>query len=180
MTVPPVGLRKPYTFRPAAASDLPLLSRWLRSPAAVRWWGDPEEELALLAADLGEPKMVMRIVSFGARPFAYAQDYEVHAWPQAHLAGLAAGTRAVDTFIGEPDLVGAGHGARYLRLLAEMLLEQGAPLVVIDPAVDNLRARRAYHNAGFRGDAVVDTPEGPAVLMLFDPATDPPIVKPRN
>ena len=28
-----------YTFRPATAADLPLLSRRLRTPLVVRWWG---------------------------------------------------------------------------------------------------------------------------------------------
>ncbi len=110
----------------------------------------------------------MRIVCFAETPFAYAQDYEVHSWPQLHLAGLPTGARAIDTFIGEPDMLGRGHGARYLRLLAQRLRDEGAPIVAIDPDVDNLRARRAYENAGFRVDSVVETGEGPAVLMLFD------------
>jgi hypothetical protein len=35
--------------------------------------------------------MVMRIVSFKGRPFAYAQDYAVHVWPQPHFARLLPG-----------------------------------------------------------------------------------------
>jgi hypothetical protein len=30
-----------YSFRPAAAGDLPRLRRWLYAPEVVRWWGDP-------------------------------------------------------------------------------------------------------------------------------------------
>jgi hypothetical protein len=37
---------------------------------------------------------------------------------------------------------------------------EGAPVVAIDPDVDNVRARRAYEKAGFRGDAIVETGEG--------------------
>jgi aminoglycoside 6'-N-acetyltransferase len=92
----------------------------------------------------------------------------VQSWPQPHLAGLPAGTRAIDAFVGEPGMLGCGHGAHFLRLLAERLRHEGAPVVAIDPDVDNLRARRAYAKAGFRGDSVVDTGEGPAVLMLFE------------
>jgi hypothetical protein len=45
------------------------LNEWLRTPEVVRWWGDPEEQAALLRADLlqadlDEPRMAMRIVSF--------------------------------------------------------------------------------------------------------------------
>jgi aminoglycoside 6'-N-acetyltransferase len=159
---------EPYGFRPATVDDLPMLRRWLHTPEVVRWWGDPDHELSLLTEDLSEPNMVMRIVSLGARPFAYAQHYDVHAWPQDHLAALPAGTRAIDTFIGDPDMLGGGHGSRYLRQLANQLLQEGAPLIAIDPGVDNHRAHRAYWKAGFRGDTLVETPAGPAILMTFD------------
>ncbi len=157
-----------YAFRPATRPDLPLLRQWLRTPEVVRWWGDPEEQAALLRDDLAEPRMVMRIVSLAGRPFAYAQDYAVDAWPQPHFAHLPPGSRAINSFIGEPEMIGRGHGSRYLRLLAERLRREGAPLVAIDPDADNFRARRAYAKAGFRGDTVVESSEGPAILMVFD------------
>jgi aminoglycoside 6'-N-acetyltransferase len=156
-----------YTFRPAGAHDLPMLERWLRTPEVVRWWGEPQEQAALLREDLDDPRMVMRIVALAGRPFAYAQDYDVQVWPQPHFAGLPLGARSIDSFIGEPDMIGKGHGSNYLKLLAQRLRADGAPVVAIDPAVENLRARRAYAKAGFRGEAIVETAEGPAVLMLF-------------
>jgi len=156
-----------YTFRSALRHDLPMLERWLRTPEVVRWWGDPDEQAALLQQDLDEPAMVMRIVSFAGRPFAYAQDYAVHSWPQPHFGHLPPGARAIDTFIGEPDMVGRGHGGAYLRLLAERLRAEGAPVVAIDPDLDNVRALRAYAKAGFHGSTIVDSAEGPAMLMIF-------------
>jgi aminoglycoside 6'-N-acetyltransferase len=156
-----------YDFRLATGADLPRLRAWLRTPEVVRWWGDPEEQAKLLAEDLSEPLMVMRIVSHHGRPFAYAQDYAVDSWPQRHFAGLPAGARAIDAFVGEPDMIGKGHGSAFLRLLAEKLRAQGAPAVVIDPDPDNLRARRAYQRAGFRPVGVVETGDGPAMLMIF-------------
>jgi len=156
-----------YTFLRATRADLELLRSWLRAPEVVRWWGDPDEQAALLEEDLNEPRMRMWMVAFNGRPFAYAQDYEVHAWPQEHLAHLPQGSRALDTFIGEPDIVGVGHGSVYLRLLAAQIRAEGAPLVAIDPAADNLRARRAYARAGFGNDALVETAEGAAMLLTF-------------
>jgi aminoglycoside 6'-N-acetyltransferase len=158
-----------YAVRPISVDDLPMLRRWLESPEARRWWGDPAFEFALLEEDLGNPLMRMRIVSTDGRPFAYVQDYDIGAWPQDHLARLPAGTRAVDTFIGEPDLIGKGHGSAYLRLIARQLIAEGAPCVVVDPDPDNHRARRAYAKAGFGQDRLVRAPEGMAVLMVFKP-----------
>jgi aminoglycoside 6'-N-acetyltransferase len=160
-----------YCFQPASAQDLPRLEVWLQTPEVARWWGDPAEQLELLREDLNEPLMVMRIVSFEGRPFAYVQDYAVDSWPQPHFAHLPAGSRAIDAFVGEPDMLGRGHGSAFLRLVAERLRADGAPVVAIDPDVDNARARRAYEKAGFRGDAVVEAADGPAILMIFSRAT---------
>jgi len=145
-----------------------MLRAWLRTPDVVRWWGDPKREATTLAGDLDEPRMSMRIVAFEGRPFAYVQHYQVDAWPQPHFADLPVGSQAIDAFVGEPDMLGRGHGAVFLRLVAEQLKAEGAPAIAIDPDVENLRARRAYAKAGFRGDRIVETGEGPAVLMLFE------------
>jgi aminoglycoside 6'-N-acetyltransferase len=65
--------------------------------------------------------MTMRMVALSGRPFAYAQDYDVHSWPQPHLADLPKGSRAIDSFIGWPSMIGRRHGKAYLRLAAERL-----------------------------------------------------------
>jgi aminoglycoside 6'-N-acetyltransferase len=168
-----------YSFRPAVAGDLPRLRRWLHAPEVVRWWGDPREQFELLRADLSEPRMAMRIVSFNGRPFAYAQDYAVHAWPQPHLTHLPRGSRAIDSFIGWPSMVGRGHGSAYLNLLAQRLYAEGAPLVAIDPAADNLRALRAYERAGFRFEARVETEGGQSALMIYNPMRQASSPSPR-
>jgi aminoglycoside 6'-N-acetyltransferase len=111
--------------------------------------------------------MVMRIVAFDTQPFAYVQDYGVHTWPQAHFAHLPEGARGIDAFIGVPEMIGQGHGAAFLRERAAQLIAEGAPVVAIDPDASNLRARAAYAKAGFAGERIVATAEGPAVVMIF-------------
>jgi hypothetical protein len=109
------------------------------------------------------------IVEFDGMPFAYAQAYCVHSWPQKHLEHLPADARAIDALIGVPEMLSKGHGGRFLRQLAMMLVEQGAPLVAIDPDADNLRARRAYARAGFKAEAILRAADGPVALMIFRP-----------
>ncbi len=157
----------PYAFREMTADDLPMIARWLATPEVVRWWGDPDEQYGLVAEDLDNPDMRQWIVSFEGRPFAYAQAYQVHVWPQPHFEHLPPGAMAIDAFTGEPDMIGGGHGGAFLRRLASRLRAEGTPVVAIDPDEDNTRARRAYARAGFVGDDIVETGEGPAVLMLF-------------
>jgi aminoglycoside 6'-N-acetyltransferase len=129
--------------------------------------GDPAAELALLTADLDEPLMRQWIVEHRGRPFAYVQAYAPPSWPQAHLMHLPAGAQAIDAFIGEPDMLGRGHGSAFLRVMAEQLIAEGASVIVIDPDRDNHRARHAYARAGFVGEDVLETETGPVVLMLF-------------
>lgn len=156
-----------YSFRLVRERDLPLLRGWLRQPEVMRWWGDPDEQIALIEGDLDDPRMITRIVSCDGKPFAYAQDYAVDDWPQEHFSRLKPRSRAIDTFIGDPETLGKGHGAAHLGRLAERLVAEGAPQVDIDPDPLNVRARKAYGNAGFRGEDDVETPCGPAVVMVF-------------
>jgi aminoglycoside 6'-N-acetyltransferase len=142
---------------------LTTVERWLQTPEVARWWGDPAHELTLLAEDLDQPLMDQWMVEFDRMPFAYAQAYCVHSWPQKNLEHLPADARAIDAFIGVPEMLGKGHGGGFLRQLAMMLVEQGAPLVAIDPDADNLRA------SGFKAEAILQAAEGPVELMIFQP-----------
>ena len=156
-----------YSFRPFTVADLPLVARWLRTPEVIRWWGDPEHELTALVQDLDEPSMRQWIVEYQGLPFAYVQAYPVGAWPQVHLKHLRGGTRMIDTFVGEPRMLGLGHGSAFLRELAQMLIDEGAPAVAIDPDAKNQRARCAFARAGFEGDKIVNASQGPVVVMVF-------------
>ncbi len=156
-----------YRFRRFTADDLPLAAGWLKTPEVVRWWGDPAAELALLAEDLHQPLMAQYIVEYRGRPFAYAQAYSRAAWPQIHLEHLPRETKMVDALIGEPDMLGRGHGSAFLREFAQLLIAEGAPLVAIDPDAANERARHAYARAGFAGSEIANAETGPVVVMVF-------------
>ena len=67
------------------------------------------------------------IVEYRGRPFAYVQAYPAGAWPQAHLKHLCANAQMIDVFVGEPDMLGQGHGCAFLRELAQMLIAGGSP-----------------------------------------------------
>jgi aminoglycoside 6'-N-acetyltransferase len=114
-----------YGFRPFHSADLPLVERWLKTPEVIEWWGDPKRELALLVQDLDEPLMRQWIVEYRGRAFAYAQAYPVGAWPQVHLKHLCPEAQMIDAFVGQPDMIGQGHGSAFLRQLARMLIAQG-------------------------------------------------------
>ena len=161
-----------YRFRPMTRADLPLVQRWLETPHVAEWWGDPEEQIARVTEELAEPAMEQFIVTAAERPFGYVQSFELATWPDPAFGAQPDGTRAVDQFIGEADMIDRGHGSAFLRVFIEGLIAAGAPRVITDPDPANVRAIRAYEKAGFRATEVVDTRSGPALLMVLTPMVD--------
>jgi len=156
-----------YLFRPMTPGDLSLVRRWLETPEVVRWWGEPDEQYALVSGDLDHPDMDQFIVAIDDHAFAYIQCYALATW-NAGFGVQPAGTRGIDQFIGEPGMIGQGHGSGFIRQFADSLLESGLPRIVTDPDPDNGRAIRAYAKAGFQNEGLVDTPDGLALLMVRD------------
>ncbi len=128
--------------------------------------GDPDSEASLLEEDLGDARMRMWIVSHEDRPFAYIQDYGPYEWAMHHFSHLPPGSRGIDQFIGEPDMIGRGHGSAFIRIHVDRLFAEGAPVVGTDPDPSNARAIRAYEKAGFAAVRTQDTQWGPALIML--------------
>jgi aminoglycoside 6'-N-acetyltransferase len=155
-----------YQFRPISVADLPMIRRWLETPHVAQWWHDPDEQFALVRDDLDHPAMDQFVVTAHDRPFAYLQCYDPNAWPEGGLGIHPDGTRGIDQFIGEPDMIDCGHGSALIRSFVDNLLNTGTPRVVTDPDPKNIRAVRAYEKAGFQKARLVDTPDGRALLMV--------------
>jgi aminoglycoside 6'-N-acetyltransferase len=153
-----------YRFRPVEEADLPLLRAWRRQEQVRLWWGEPDVEDPEEA--FADPNVAMWVVEWRGRPFAYAQDYDPHAWDGHPFAHLPPGSRGIDQYIGEPDMLDRGHGSAFVRAHCERLFAAGAPAVGTDPHPDNKRAIRAYEKAGFTvASEPLDTRWGRAVLM---------------
>jgi aminoglycoside 6'-N-acetyltransferase len=157
-----------YVFRPMTLSDLPLIRHWLSSPHVREWWGDPQEQYRLVSGDLDEPAMDQYIFSTAGSPFAYLQCYDLTAW-NSGFGPHPAGTLGIDLLIGEPGMIERGHGSALVRCFVDDRLQKGAPRIVTDPDPANGRAVRAYEKAGFEKDRMVETPDGPALLMIRNP-----------
>jgi aminoglycoside 6'-N-acetyltransferase len=157
-----------YQFRPMLEVDLPLVKRWLAAPHVVEWWGDTYTQFELVSGDLEVEAMDQFIVAANDRPFGYLQCYDPEVWPDNGLGAHPRGTRGIDQFIGELDMVDQGHGSAFIRAFIDRLLASGAPRVITDPDPANARAIRAYEKAGFQRDRLVDTPDGIALLMIRD------------
>ena len=153
-----------YQFRPMTAADMPLMRDWLARPHVREWWHDGDD-FEFVSGEMNHHDMAQFIVSLDATPFAYLQCYQIGDWHDG-FGAQPAGTRGLDQFIGEADMLGCGHGSAFINSFIEMLFARGVPRIVIDPRPDNPRAIRAYEKAGFQPQHEIVTPDGAALLMI--------------
>ena len=135
-----------YAFHPARLADLPLLRRWQGAPHVRRWWGDTDP---YDATTLEDPRVSRWIVAIDGRPFAYMQDYSVHGWGHHHFGHLACGSRGIDQYIGDPRMIGHGHGPAFICQRMKALFDGEVPFIATDPHPGNARAIAAYAKVGF-------------------------------
>jgi aminoglycoside 6'-N-acetyltransferase len=173
-------------------ADYALIVRWRAMPHVHEWW-DPDDP----APDLDEVLRHYRpttqpghattgcIIELGSDPIGYLQFYRWADWtheppgPDEVNVPLADDPWGIDIYIGEPDVVGRGIGARAVRLVCRFLQEsRGARAVMLITDISNLRAQSAYERAGFRKVGRVldtDTRNGARVwcwLMRWDAQPD--------
>jgi aminoglycoside 6'-N-acetyltransferase len=110
-----------YAFRAMSRDDLPMIERWLVAPEVMRWWGEPDEQYELVSGDLDHPDMDQFIVELDGRPFAYIQCYRLSTWNPG-FGEQPRDACGIDQFIGEPEMIGRGHGSKFIRQFVDDLL----------------------------------------------------------
>lgn len=158
-------------FRPLVHADLPMLQAWLARPHVQRWWREVPSlgELAAhyLPADPQPNDTRVFIALQGSRTIGFIQCYVVMGsgdgwWENERDPGA----RGIDQFLADEADLGAGLGSALVRAFVDGLFTDPAVTVVqTDPAPHNIRAVRAYLKAGFHAQALITTPDGPALLM---------------
>jgi aminoglycoside 6'-N-acetyltransferase len=137
------------TFVPVAETHRALLQSWLEQPHWREWWGEPEEELAMIyAIDEGEHLPFIAVIN--NEPIAYIQCW----WPAQQpdvtwVKDMATTERGIDISIGDESNLGKGFGSLIIKHFAAKLFAEGATRLVIDPDKRNARAIAAYMKAGF-------------------------------
>ena len=135
-----------YDFRQATMDDLDLLVQWQSRPHVRKWW---DSDAPYDQEELSDPRVSRWIVSANRHPFAFMQDYTVHGWDDHHFAKLPKGSRGIDQYIGDPELIGLGHGSAFIAARMGVLFDQGAPVIATDPHPENRRAIKVYEKLGF-------------------------------
>jgi RimJ/RimL family protein N-acetyltransferase len=161
-----------FEFRPFTFDDLPLMLQWVQRPHVRRWWG-ADETLASLTEHYGpritgEDSTRLFIAQRHGRAIGFCQRYVVvHSaddgwWPDE----TDPGARGVDQFLADESSLGRGIGSAMVRAFVDSILADPQVTVVqTDPSPANIRAVRSYLKAGFHAQRLVQTPDGPALLM---------------
>lgn len=160
------------TFKPLTLDDLPLLHEWLRRPHVSRWWLEPPSLLELeqdyLPGDAGQTSTRAYIAMVDGEPIGFIQSYVAMGsgdgwWEQESDPGR----RGIDQFLANEEQLGQGLGSAMVAAFVAQLFEDPAVTSVqTDPSPGNERAIRCYRRACFTVQAQVETPDGPALLML--------------
>lgn len=161
-------------FKPVTRGDLPLLEKWFAEPHMRDWWGEPDEEVALIR-DMVEGRDTTRpfLIKLDGEPVGYIQywfvgELQQREWLEDHpwLSVFPDHAVGIDISIGEPRRLGRGVGPAAIRAFARRLYVWGHPVIVTDPDPDNRRAVRAYEKAGFRPVPHLDDMTGGDVLIM--------------
>ncbi len=150
-----------YTFAPLREEHVDLVRRWLKEPHVSVWWHDDPRETDYpegtirewLEAIRGTDPTDMFLIEMDGRPIGVIQSYRVQDYPNYvdEFGELDETAFSVDLFIGEPDLVGRGHGTALLREFVRAGFDRyGVDYCVIGPSKRNLPAIRSYEKVGFR------------------------------
>ncbi len=144
-------------FRPVTAADFALLHHWLNQPHLRRFYQKtpigPEEIAEKYGPRVrGEEAGVNHLACLDGRPYGYLQGYRNLDWPAwAELIGVDGGL-SIDLYIGEPDMLGGGHGramlAGYLQVLFSLFPDEWR--CYIAHAVDNKAALACSGSVGFK------------------------------
>ncbi len=160
------------TFRPLEAGDLPTLAEWLRRPHVARWWREPASladlERDYLPSIRGEDSTRAYIALLHGEPIGFIQSYVTMGAGGGWWADETdPGTRGIDQFLANGNDLGRGLGTAMVKAFVERLLEDPAVTKVqADPSPENERAIRCYRRAGFVERGMIETPDGPALLLV--------------
>lgn len=95
------------------------------------------------------------------------QDYTVHGWEDHHFAGLPKGSRGIDQYIGDPEMIGLGHGSAFIGARMKALFDAGVPVIATDPHPANERAIAVYKKLGFESSGSPEETRWGLVLPML-------------
>lgn len=154
------------TFQPLQGSHFPLLLKWLETPHVKTWW-DPDVVWTLekikekygsyvqgYKVEQGLKKPIQAYIVYAEDDLiGYVQVYNAYDFPREQgyeIEGLPDSLAALDIFIGEKEFLGKGLGVHIIKQFLAEHVDPHYEACFVDPDTANIKAIRAYENAGFK------------------------------
>jgi aminoglycoside 6'-N-acetyltransferase len=137
------------TLRPANLTDVPLLRSWESAPHLMATLGDDDWQWEMTLAQIPSWRNPF-IAELDSRPIGFLEIIDPSGDAEKYWGDLSSGYRAIDLWIGEPDVLGQGHGTQMMRqALGHCFADSRVHTVLVDPLASNSRAHLFYRRLGF-------------------------------
>jgi aminoglycoside 6'-N-acetyltransferase len=167
-----------FAFRPLTYADIPLIHRWFNEPHvqtfySLRPWSEEEVLRKLQPVIEGEKSVFAYIVFEEGKPIGYIQYCRLadHPWPEQDIdEEILKKAAGLDIFLGEPDAIGKGKGAKIIRAFLEQILWPRFAYCFADPDVRNAASVKMFEKCGFQFHKVIRTEDAlrrPVSLRLM-------------
>lgn len=162
---------QPFTFKPLGKKELGWLIKWMAKDHVREWWTDRLSAAQIkkkYGARIGGKIIVPYIAYLNDRPIGFIQYYQADKVGGGWWPDQKAGTIGIDQFIGEESLINRGIGTKMISAFIKHLYAiTKVKKIIVDVDPSNRRARRCYEKVGFELVKKIETPDGPAYLMVF-------------
>ncbi len=153
-------------FEKANINHIDIIFNWLAEPFVQEFWdntqGHKDDILNFVngrteSSNYCDGKYVYWIASWGGHPFAMLMS--IQETEEDHIDDIKLNhlsktghTYGIDYMIGDKNYFGQGYGAKTLSEFLDFFRREfdvSADTFIIDPAIDNARAKHVYMKAGF-------------------------------
>lgn len=157
-----------FFFTSLSMDHLKMLHKWAQEPHVCLWWGDGrswsfndiKEKYSSytfgykIQQGLKKP-IYPFVIEFQKRPIGFIQFYDALDFPREGFNtkdlcyDQSQSLAAIDFYIGEPDYIGQGLGAKVLKAFLSNHVFHYYDACLADPDKNNIAAIKAYVRAGF-------------------------------
>lgn len=154
-------------FNKAKKENIDVILKWLKEPFIQEFWDNTQDHKndilnfingRIEPSSYADGKYVYWIASCDGQP--YAMLMTIKETPEDHLDDIklyylskTGHTYGMDYMIGDKNYFGKGYGSKTLIDFINFFIKEFDPIAdtfLIDPAIDNPRAKHVYMKAGFQ------------------------------
>ncbi len=160
-------------LRKLEEKDLALLQKWENTPHVKEFWDSDkeyDEEYCEYVFRTKNDSLKQFIFEYEDQPVGYIQYYHACEVGDGWWENQKPGTYGIDLYIGESKFLGLGLGKKIIELIIEEIkIQEEVVKIIADPCPENFRMQNILEDIGFVNSREITTPDGKAILFIFNP-----------